>query len=108
MASKAKDVTGVIRTDGLRSEPYSDIPGDQRRRLLAPATDETGREWPAGTIYTPTAGGSDGTGGTRSVPNPKGSGLLTVHVIGQYADVTIHGVTEPGDVPFGTRARFRF
>lgn len=86
-----RDATGTIRTADLRSEPYSQIPGDQRRVLLVAATDETGHVWPAGTVFTPLCGGSDGTEGTYHVPNPHGAGLIAQHVLGRYVEVTIEG-----------------
>ena len=44
----------------IKSKKYSDIPGDTRRVMTAPAADETGRMWPRGTIYQPVSAGADG------------------------------------------------
>lgn len=44
----------------IESKRASEIPGDDLRELTAPATDDTGRTWPAGTTFRPL---SRGTGG---------------------------------------------
>jgi hypothetical protein len=43
----------------IKSKKYTDIPGDTRRVMTAPATDETGQAWPRGTVYQPDSAGAD-------------------------------------------------
>lgn len=71
MATKAKTMDRP-----LSAEPLDRWPGDTASRLTAPATDETGKVWPAGTVYHPLSGGADQSG-------PRGQG--------QYKTVTIDG-----------------
>lgn len=41
----------------LKSRKYSNIPGDGRLELTAPATDTGGTTWPVGTVYQPQSAG---------------------------------------------------